>query len=238
MELQLHPAATRGYRDLGWIRIHQGFHLRQPPAPGRDRCGALINLDHGLILPGSGGFGMHAHHNTEIVTVLLHGNQQHNDDYGHNGYLTDQQVQLISAGTGIHHDEHNASVTDSLEVLQIWVVPRAKDLPPGYQKIDSTDAQRNGRLQLIVSPTGEDNSLKINQDAWFWRGTLPQGAGLRLEPHLPTNGLYVLVIEGQATVQGVPLAQRDALAASGPGTSLDVLTDTSTDLLVIEVPVD
>lgn len=235
MEKILHPSATRGFRDMGWIQLYQSFNPNQLPAPNRRHFGAMVIFDNGHIAPGGKGFGMHPHQNMEIVSVVVSGTMVHSDTAGHNGVSLKDSVQLISAGTGVQHSEYNHSDTEPIDNLQIWFLPRQQNLPPAYHHRVVAPAEREGQLRLLVSPDGQEDSLPINQDVWMRRGSLASGQSISYERGRPGNGLYVYVISGKAQVAGETLGYRDALGLpTAESVQLEFLQPT--DVLIIDVP--
>ena len=235
MEIIYHPEKTRSFRDMGWIKLYQSFHPHYPPAPDRRNFGVLIVFDNGFIMPGGKGFGMHPHDNMEIVSVLIHGAMVHSDTAGHNGINVENAIQLISAGTGVQHSEYNYSETEEIDNLQIWFLPKIKNLKPRYQTMVSEPADRDGKLQLLLSPTAENNSLEINQDVWMWRGSFKAGENISYQKKLSGNGIYLYVINGNAIVENHELSYRDGLGIMDKE-STDILIKEDTDILIIDVP--
>lgn len=235
MEIIFHPESTRSFRDMGWIKLFQGFHPYNPPAPNRRNFGVLIVFDNGIIKPGGKGFGMHPHDNMEIVSVVVQGAMVHSDTAGHNGVNVENAIQLISAGTGVQHSEYNHS--DSLEIdnLQIWFLPKIKNIQPRYQTMISEPKDRDNKLQLLVSPNAADGSLAINQDIWMYRGTFKAGTTVRYEKKLPGNGIYLFVINGNAKAENQVLAFRDGLGIIDKNDT-NIQIESDTDILVIDVP--
>jgi quercetin 2,3-dioxygenase len=235
MEAIYHPEETRSFRDMGWIKLYQSFHPHYPPAPNRKNFGVLVVFDNGHIMPGGKGFGMHPHENIEIVSVVVHGAMVHSDTAGHNGVNVENAIQLISAGTGIQHSEYNYSETQEIDNLQIWFLPKVKNSAPRYQTMISQPQERAGKLQLLVSPTAENQSLEINQDVWMWRGTFKAGDSISYGKKLTSNGIYLYVISGKAKAEDQELNYRDGLGITDkPSTSVSFAEDT--DILIIDVP--
>ena len=234
MSVTYHPEKTRGFRNMGWIKLYQSFNPNQPPAPDRRHFGNLVIFDNGIIAPGGQGFGMHPHQNMEIVSVVISGAMVHSDTAGHQGVNLENAVQLISAGTGIQHSEFNHSSSREIDNLQIWFLPKVNNITPRYQTLVSPPESRDQKLQLLVSPNGENGSRLINQDAWLWRGTFGKGQEFAYRRLQEGNGLYVYVIEGSATVAGHALGYRDAVGLTDVA-ELRVQFGEDTDLLLIEV---
>ena len=235
MPTVLHPADTRGYRDMGWIKLYQSFNPNRPPAPNRRHFGVMMILDNGIIAPGGKGFGMHPHENMEIVSIVVSGTMMHSDTAGHSGINIENAVQLISAGTGIEHSEHNQSDTVPIDNLQIWFLPKPGNLPPNYQQMMSPSQARDQQLQLLLSPDAAAGSLKINQDVWLWRGSFDRGTEVSHIRKLTGNGLYLLVIEGTANAEGKTLHRRDGMGITDQH-HLKITFPERADILIIDVP--
>ncbi|KOY84517.1 hypothetical protein AD998_20180 [bacterium 336/3] len=235
MELIYHPEKTRSFKDMGWIKLYQSFNPNYPPTPNRVHFGALIIFDNGHIMPGGKGFGMHPHDNMEIVSVVVQGTMVHSDTAGHNGVNVENAVQLISAGTGVQHSEYNHSDTVEIDNLQIWFLPKVKNIKPQYQTMVSEPATRDNKLQLLVSPNAENASLKINQDVWMYRGTLKAGTSIEYTKKLNNNGIYLYIINGKAKAENQLLKYRDGLGIIDKN-STAITFETDTDILIIDVP--
>ncbi len=235
MQVIYHPENTRSFKDMGWIKLYQSFNPNRPPAPNRAHFGSLIIFDNGHIMPGGKGFGMHPHDNMEIVSVVVHGAMVHSDTAGHNGVNVENAIQLISAGTGVQHSEFNHSKTEEIDNLQIWFLPKKKNIAPRYQTMVSEPNDRNGKLQLLVSPSSENKSLQINQDVWMWRGTYKKGDSITYDKKLEGNGIYLYVINGKAKAENQELNYRDGLGVVDKE-SVAIAFEEPTDILIIDVP--
>lgn len=235
MPTVLHPADTRGYRDMGWIKLYQSFNPNRPPAPNRRHFGVMMILDNGIIAPGGKGFGMHPHQNIEIVSVVVSGAMVHSDTAGHHGVNLENSVQLISAGTGVEHSEYNHSEDTPTDNLQLWFLPTKQSLPPNYQHIISPPEARDRQFQLLVSPELASGSLRINQDVWMYRGSFPAGRSIVYERKRTRNGIYLFVIEGQVEVEGNRLKRRDGVGITEQD-HLSLTISEDADLLIIDVP--
>ena len=170
--------------------------------------GVLRVLNDDRVAPGMG-FGMHPHDNMEIVSIVLEGAVKHKDNVGNEGVIRAGDVQVMSAGTGVVHSEFNPSKTEAVNFLQIWVIPKERQVQPRYEQ-KHFDVPANG-LQLVVAPTGDEGALWIHQDAWFSLGRLDAGKDLTYRSRKEGNGSYVFVIKGALTVDGQPVKERDGL---------------------------
>ena len=230
----IHKANTRGHANHGWLDTFYTFSFANYYDPGRVHFGALRVLNDDTIA-GGGGFGRHPHDNMEIVTIPLEGSLEHKDSMGHTETLVPDEIQVMSAGTGIYHSEYNHEKDKTLKLLQIWVLPKKMNIPPTYDQKVFDPSGRLNRWQTVVSPD-EEGTLHLNQDAWFSRITLRAGKKTEYSLHNEKNGLYFFVIEGSATIGDLALERRDGIGISDI-TSVSVTANTDSELLMIEIPI-
>jgi redox-sensitive bicupin YhaK (pirin superfamily) len=157
------------------------------------------------------GFGAHGHDNMEILTYVLSGALAHQDSMGNVETLRAGELQRMTAGTGIVHSEFNASTTDPVHFLQIWLLPAQKNLTPGYEQVALTPEQKTNKLFLAASPNA--GAMKINQDARVFLGDVASGAEL-IHPIAPGRAAWLHLIRGQVDVDGVQLATGDAVSVT------------------------
>lgn len=233
MQAVLHTSESRGLTAAGWLVGRHSFSFNQWYDPARVQFGALRVLNDDLITAGQG-FPPHQHENMEIVTIPLKGAVAHEDSSGGKGTVSAGEVQIMSAGTGVTHSEFNASATESLELLQIWVLPAQQGLSPRYHEQKFEQVVPN-IWQVLVSPDAEAGSLKIFQHAWFARARITPNARVTYKLHGDSQGVYVFVIEGRVEAAGRSLARRDALEVWDV-TSVEIAAPADAQVLVIEVP--
>lgn len=232
-----HAADTRGHADHGWLNAHHSFSFAGYHDPSRIHFGALRVLNDDIVAPGMG-FGKHPHDNMEIITIVLDGALEHKDSMGHAQAIHPNEVQVMSAGTGVTHSEYNHNKDKTVNLLQTWIFPNKKNVQPRYdQRVFPAD-ERVNTWQTIVSPEGKgDGGIKIHQDAWIYRATLEAGKSLSHTLHSVNNGLYVFVIDGSITTEGQQLDKRDALGISDVEVvNFEAATDS--DVLLFEVPME
>jgi redox-sensitive bicupin YhaK (pirin superfamily) len=213
MKKTLHTADSRGRAEHGWLSSRFSFSFAEYYNPERIHFGMLRVLNDDIIQPDMG-FGMHPHDNMEIVTIPLLGALEHRDSMGNGSIIKAGEVQLMSAGTGIRHSEFNPSHKEDAGLLQIWVFPKLKNITPRYEQGVFDPSQLLNQWQLIVSPDGKDNSLVINQDAWFSLTKIVHGESITYSPKQQNNGMYLFVIEGGIIVGDTTLGKRDAVGIS------------------------
>ena len=231
-----HGAKTRGHVNYGWLDTFHTFSFGGYHHPERMRFGKLRVLNDDVIEPGMG-FGTHPHENMEIITVPINGDLEHKDSMGNNFIINEGDVQVMSAGTGIHHSEYNKNEDKKVNFLQIWLYPREQNIEPQYAQKSFKPENRINKLQLIVAPDN-DEALWINQDAYLWLGKLKKGTVLNHQLKSENNGVYLFVIEGDVEAGDEQLRKRDGLGLW----ELDELKMKAiggdAEVLLIEVPMD
>ena len=167
-------------------------------------------LNDDRVAPGAG-FGEHAHHDMEIVSYVLDGGLEHKDSMGTGSIIKPGDIQRMSAGTGITHSEYNASQTDPLHFLQIWLFPDTRGIPPGYAQASIPKKDKQGALKLALSQTGRDGSLTIHQDSDVYVSLMDDGDHIE---HTPDTGRlqWVQMARGTMDLNGVTLQAGDGVA--------------------------
>jgi len=234
MKTIFYPAGERGHADFGWLNAHHSFSFGQWYNPEKMNFGALRVLNDDLIAGGAG-FPTHPHDNMEIVTIPLSGAIAHKDSTGGNGIINAGDVQILNAGTGVRHSEYNASATETLNLLQLWVFPKQQNIKPRYEQKSFKTGDRKNKWQVVVSPNEKDGGLWINQDAIFALTDLQAGNDIRYEKSFPNNSVYFFLIEGVVKIGDQVLEKKDALAISeADGIKISATSDAK--LLCIEIP--
>ena len=234
MKKVIHRGNTRGFADHEWLQSFHTFSFAGYYNPERIHFGALRVLNDDTVKGGMG-FGAHPHDNMEIVSIPLTGALEHKDNTGRHKIINQHDVQIMSAGSGIQHSEFNASKTEPVKFLQIWLFPKQKDIAPRYDQKTFDPADRNNQLQTVVSPEENDATLWINQDAWFSLGKFDKDKGIRYTPKLNGNGAYLLVLKGKVKAGDEVLENRDALGISDYD-QLEITALEDAEFLVIDVP--
>lgn len=229
-----HPSAERGHIDFGWLDSHHSFSFGNWHDKEKVHFGALRVLNDDVVKGGSG-FDAHPHENMEIISIPLKGALAHKDSTGTEGIIYTDDVQIMSAGTGISHSEYNASHYDAVNFLQIWIFPKHPGIKPRHDQRTYYPEGRKDQWQVIVSPRAEDHALWINQDARLALTQLSAGKELTYRPAFPGNGIYVFLLNGSIEADGFPLQPRDGLGLTQTDNVRLVASETS-EILVIEVP--
>ncbi|QOI97084.1 MAG: pirin family protein [Flammeovirgaceae bacterium] len=236
MKTVLHKANTRGHANHGWLDTSHTFSFAHYYNPQRMHFGALRVLNDDFV-EGGMGFGRHPHDNMEIVSIPLSGDLEHKDSMGNVAVIRQNDVQIMSAGTGVYHSEYNKNKDKKVNFLQIWVFPKVRNIDPRYDQLTFKPEDRINKLQQIVSPLKEDKGIWINQDAWFHLGTLKKGFETTYQIKKEGNGLYAFVIEGDVTINSQSLNKRDGFGV-WETQAIKILADSDAELLLIEVPMN
>jgi redox-sensitive bicupin YhaK (pirin superfamily) len=170
----------------------------------------VINEDR--VEPGAG-FPTHAHRDMEIITYVLEGALAHKDSTGTSSVIRVGDVQRMSAGTGISHSEYNASQTESVHFLQIWIIPAETGLAPGYEQRAFSFDKNRGRWTLIASKEGRDGSVIVHQDVDVWAARFAPGEQATFRP-TPGRHTWAQVTRGRGMLNGTLLRVGDGAAAS------------------------
>ena len=234
MNTVLHKANTRGHANHGWLDSHHTFSFANYMNPDRMHFGALRVLNDDIV-EGGRGFGTHPHANMEIISIPLSGDLEHKDSMDNKGVIKQNDVQIMSAGTGIYHSEFNKNHDKEVNFLQIWVFPKQKDIEPRYDQITLKPEDRKGKLQQIVTHDKNAEGVWINQDATFHLGTLEKGFTTNHKLNMKGNGIYAFVIDGDVTIGGQKLNKRDGFGIWDTD-SIDITADSNAELLLMEVP--
>jgi len=236
MQTILFKAIERGKADYGWLKANYYFSFAQYHNPQKVHFGALRVLNDDVVA-GGGGFPRHPHDNMEIVTIPHTGALAHKDSSGGNGIIKAGDVQIMSAGSGVEHSEFNESKTEALNLFQLWVFPKEKNITPRYDQRNFDVNDRKNKWQTVVSPIESDNALWINQDAKFSLATLLNGEALTFTNTFTGNGVFLVVIKGSVTINEITLNSRDALGIYDTN-SFDILATEDAELLAVEVPME
>lgn len=245
MKVHIHRAIERGYADYGWVKTFHSFNFADFFNPVREKFGVIRVLNDEVWDPG-GKFEMHEHKNLEIIIIPLRGKLVQDDINKNKSIITSDEVQIISAGTGLQHSIGNNSRSDFAEVLQIWLFPKVKNTEPRYQVLQFPASDREGKLQKIVSPSLISDILWINQDAWVSR--IDMKAGSSFEYNLMKNENYVLVfvLEGSVILkydssgvqQSYSAGRRDSIELQEILQALTLTAQSDCSLLFIDAPPD
>jgi quercetin 2,3-dioxygenase len=210
--ISIRKSNERGHADLGWLdsRFTFSFAEYYDPKHMQFRTLRVMNDDR---VAGGGGFPTHPHRDMEIVTYVLEGALAHKDSMGNGSTIKPGDVQYMSAGTGVAHSEFNASKTEVVHLYQIWMFPDKNGHNPTYDQKNFPEAEKRGKLRLVVSPDGREGSVKIRQDNELYATVLGAGESVKHELK-PERHAYVQVARGSVTLNGKPLEVGDGAEIS------------------------
>jgi redox-sensitive bicupin YhaK (pirin superfamily) len=206
------PVAERGETRTDWLDSRHTFSFNRYYDPRFEGFGDLRVINEDFVAP-AGGFGTHGHRDMEIITYVVAGALEHRDGIGTASVIRPGKVQRMSAGTGVRHSEFNHSKDEPVHFLQIRITPEREGLEPGYEQREFAEDERRGRLRLVASRGGRDDSVTIHQDAEVYAASLGEGEELTYEPRAG-RGSWVQLIKGGLELNGIELRAGDGAAVS------------------------
>lgn len=219
----------RGYADRQWLKSYHTFSFADYYDPQYMGVSALRVINEDWVAAGKG-FATHPHDNMEIITYMIAGEIEHRDTMGNHLRLKAGEVQVMSAGTGIQHSEHNPSDTETLHLLQIWILPDTRNIEPVYAQKDFSHCHG---FCTLVSPDGRDESLQIHQDALLHKLVL-DGEGYEL-PVSSSRLYYIQVVQGEVQLNGAHLHHGDGAVIENES-RLYFQSDTQSEVLLFDLP--
>lgn len=206
--ITLRKSEDRGHVDMGWLKSRHSFSFGEYRDPQHVHFGHLRVINEDWVAP-SEGFPTHPHANMEIITFVISGALEHKDSMGTGSVIRPGEIQVMSAGSGVTHSEFNASSAENVHLLQIWIFANVKDEAPNYQQMAYDQGEADNGLVMLVSPTGDEGSLLIKQDARIWFGKFDRDFNKSLDDGRKT---WVQMIKGQAEINGQMVQAGDGLA--------------------------
>ncbi len=214
--LAIRPADDRGRANLGWLNSRHTFSFGHYYDPQFMGFGPLRVINEDRVKPAQG-FGTHGHSDMEIISYVLDGALEHKDSLGTGSIIRPGDVQRMTAGTGVRHSEFNASETDPVHFLQIWILPERDGLEPSYEQKNFSAEEKQGRLRLVGSRDGRDGSVTIHQDVNLYSSLLDGDDDIEFELGEGRNG-WVQVARGSLNLNGETLTAGDGVAIRGART--------------------
>jgi quercetin 2,3-dioxygenase len=235
MKVQIFARSERGTKDIGWLKSNFYFSFSDYYNPIRSAFGTLQAFNDDFILPGKG-FGIHPHINMEIISVLLQGKMNHIDTLGYNTTIEEGGVQIMSAGSGLKHEEYNIGEED-VNFLQIWIQPKLQDILPRYQQRNFPLAKRINKLQTIVSSEEGFEHCWINQNAKLSLGYFDFAQQFDYPFQSTNKCVFIFLIEGEMKVGENHLQKRDAIGVWDTD-NIYISCEAGSQFLIIEMPVN
>lgn len=230
--LTIRKSDERGHFDHGWLNTYHTFSFDQYYDPHYMGFRSLRVINEDFVAPGRG-FPMHGHRDMEIITFILEGGLKHEDSMGNGSVIRPGDVQRMTAGTGVRHSEKNASNTERVHLLQIWILPNAEGLPPGYEQKAFTEDERRGQMRLIASSDGREGSVRLNQDVNLFASILD--AGQEIERAMdPARYGWIQVARGSLSVNGENAGQGDGVVVAAES-NLKIKAQEDAEILLFDL---
>lgn len=227
--MQIRKSESRGRGDYQWLQARYTFSFASYHDPEQQGFRDLLVMNEDRVAPGRG-FAPHSHQNMEIITYVLDGELEHKDSLGTTSVLRHGRVQRMTAGTGIQHSEFNHSKENPLHLYQIWIFPAENGLPPSYEE---KNFDLSEPLNLLVSPTGQNGSIRIHQDVTLYSSIMSTGQSFNYKLAKDRHA-WLQVARGQIDINGLKMAAGDGVAISNE-TDLKVQSLNSSELLLFDL---
>lgn len=231
--IKLRKSQERGHANHGWLDSYHSFSFARYYDPEHMGYSVLRVINEDVVAQGQG-FGMHPHRDMEIITYMLKGAIRHEDSMGNGSVIKAGDVQRMTAGTGITHSEFNASRTEPVHLLQIWLLPERNNLTPGYEEKHFDPAEKQDRWCLVASRGGRQGSLHINQDVELFASVISEGKTLDYTMQ-PDRSLYIQVARGSLRLNGELLDAGDA-AKVDTQQAVSLLALEEAEILLFDLP--
>lgn len=230
--ITLRPANERGRANLGWLDSRHTFSFSDYFDPRHMGFRSLRVINEDRVAPGQG-FGTHGHRDMEIISYVISGGLEHRDSMGNGEVLRPHEWQRMSAGTGIRHSEFNASKSEPVHFLQIWILPDQENLKPEYEQKLFAPEEKQDVLKLVASADGREGSLRIHQDVSLYNGILRAGQTVEQKLGTGRHG-WVQVAKGQVSINGQTLSAGDGAAISDEEL-LKIAADEDSEILLFDL---
>jgi quercetin 2,3-dioxygenase len=232
--MEIIRSGDRGYFNHGWLKTHHTFSFADYYNAQRMRFGAIRVLNDDIV-EANQGFGTHSHQNMEIISIPLYGALEHKDSTGISRIITSQEVQVMSAGTGVYHSEMNP-LDEAANFLQIWIFPDKKNVNPRYKQKSFQANNRKEKLQLLVSPDSRDESLWIHQQAFISRINISRNTEFKYPRYVNQKEILTFIIDGRIQINGLELEKRDTILSDKSESIKIAALSNEVDILFIEIP--
>ena len=230
--ITIRKANERGHFDHGWLNTYHTFSFDQYYDPRYMGFRTLRVINEDTVHPGRG-FPTHGHRDMEIITYILEGALQHQDSMGNGSMIRPGEVQRMTAGTGVRHSEQNASQSEPVHLLQIWILPHTVDLEPGYEQKHFTEDERRNRLRLIASSDGSQGSVTVHQDLALYASILELGE--RVQHSMPaTRYGWLQVARGVVDLNGERVERGDGAVIVGES-DLEIVANEPAEILLFDL---
>ncbi len=233
---KVYRSEDRGKANYGWLNTRYSFSFANYYNPEMMNFGLLRVLNDDIVSPGTG-FGTHPHDNMEIITIILDGSLEHKDSMGTGDVIHKDEIQVMSAGSGVTHSEFNPSKEKAVNLLQLWIFPKERNIKPRYdQKLFPIDQRRNN-LITAVSGLNNKDALYIHQNAEIKLGNFDKSKKINYKLNSKENGVYLFVIDGAVSVEDEELYKRDAIGIYDTN-EINIEALDISNFVLIEVPMN
>jgi quercetin 2,3-dioxygenase len=209
--LTVRKSNERGHAEHGWLDSHHTFSFANYHDPAHMGYRSLRVINEDRVSEGRG-FGAHAHRDMEILSYVLKGKLAHKDSMGHIEVLGPNEIQKMSAGSGVVHSEFNGSETEPVHFFQIWIEPKSRGTTPGYEQLKFDAAEKLDKFKILAAQEKVAGAATINQDAKVSVAELTPGKQLTYALGAKRHA-WLHVVNGDVTVNGKELRAGDAVAA-------------------------
>lgn len=223
---------ARGTSRTGWLDSRHTFSFGEYRDPQHMGFRSLRVINEDRVVPGAG-FPPHSHRDMDIISYVLEGALEHKDSLGNGTRIRPGEVQRMSAGTGISHSEFNASKTEPVHFLQIWIIPGQTGLPPSYEQKEFPIEDRRGRLRLVAAPDGRDGAVTVHQDANLYIGNLRSGEKV-VHAVGRDRGIWLQAARGIVALNGTEMREGDGAAVEHEST-VEIEADTDAEILLFDL---
>jgi redox-sensitive bicupin YhaK (pirin superfamily) len=230
--ITIRKSEERGHFSHGWLDTYHTFSFDQYYDPAHVHWRSLRVINEDRVAPGQG-FPTHSHRDMEIITYILSGALEHRDSMGSGSVIRPGDVQRMSAGSGVSHSEFNPSDSESVHLLQIWILPESRGLAPTYEEKSFSEDERRGRLRLVASEDGREGSVTIQQDARLYAAILDAGASVE-HPLGANRYAWLQVARGTVKLNEFDLQQGDGAAISNEA-DLKIVAREAAEILLFDL---
>lgn len=235
MPFKLFPSEDRGRKDIGWLQSNFTFSFSSYYHPLKNGFGLLKVFNDDFVEAGKG-FGLHPHTNMEIISIMLAGNMNHKDSMGYSEVVEKDWVQIMSAGSGLRHEEYNVG-NETVNFLQIWIEPKLQNITPRYQRRFFPEEKRKNRLQTVVSNEEGQEHCWINQNAKISLGYFETGEQVNYNLHSLNKGVFIFCMEGSLIANDQAIQKRDAIGFWETD-SIGIKATSESRFIIIEAPIN
>ena len=230
--ITIRKSEERGHFDFGWLDTYHTFSFDQYFDPAHSHFRSLRVINEDRVAAGRG-FPTHSHRDMEIITYILSGSLEHRDSMGNGSVIRPGDVQRMSAGTGVSHSEFNPSQSEACHLLQIWIMPKLRNLTPSYEQKFFGEDKRRGQLCLIAAADGGDEAVTIHQDARVYASLLGAGQSIAYQLN-DTRHAWLQIARGSLSLNGQKLDQGDGASMSGEN-QLSISAATAPEFLLFDL---